>query len=142
MSHAFALITLLVASLLGACASSSGTRPQISDEVHYAQGAVVPQLCFSHAIDGFSDSTDSSVVVHRGARQRYLLRTHGYCQDLAHARSLALRGQSSCLSPGDSIVVQRYFPGLAETALSASHCRIRSIHEWVAQGSRDPTAGL
>ncbi len=141
MSHALPLLSLLVAGLLGACAASSGTRPQIGDEVHYAQGAVVPQLCFSHAIDGFSDSTDSSVVVHRGARQRYLLRTHGYCQDLAQARSLALRGRSSCLSPGDSIVVQRYFPGLADTALGASNCRIRSIHEWVARGDGRSAAG-
>ncbi len=140
MPQASALTALALAGLLGACSSSSLTRPQIGDEVHYAQGAVVPQLCFARSIDGFSDTTDSSVIVHRGSRQRYLVRTHGYCHDLAYARALSLRGHSSCLSPGDSIMVQRYFPGLPDSALSASSCRIRSIHEWVAQGASAATA--
>jgi hypothetical protein len=127
------ILTVLAATALGACASAPG-EPAEKGIAKYAGdarlGEKTNKICFASSIDGFSMNDRDTVLLHDG-KKRYMVEVTGTCFDLENAESIGLDSPTSCLTPGDSIIVAETF---GET-FGSRRCMIREIYEW------DPKAG-
>ncbi len=126
MQHA--LITVLAAATLAACASAPGEARsrgigKYSDDPRL--GEETSQICFASAIDGFSLNERDTVVLHEG-RDRYMVEVTGGCMDLEDAFGIGVDTTSNCVTRGDSIVVSQALGG----TFAPQRCMITKIHKW------------
>ena len=89
--------------VLTACATAtSSIESAESDAVtDPRRGERVDRICFGASIDGFGQTTKTSVVVSEG-NDDYLIETFKGCFDLDGANSIAFSNRSSCLNRGDT----------------------------------------
>lgn len=133
-------MAFLAAAALTACANAPGETVASGIE-RYADdprlGEETQKICFASNIDGFSMNERRTVVLHDGSK-RYMVETSGGCFDLDSAQSIALDSTSSCLTPGDSLIVAQAF----SSAQGPQRCLIRDIYLWDPKAkSGDPAAG-
>jgi hypothetical protein len=127
-----ALIAIPCALALCACASTDEAREE--GVAAYADdprlGEQVDRICFGRQINGFGETTDSTIVVRYGVNEHYLVETFGYCRDLDWAQSIALDQFSTCLTRGDSIIPYGSAFGPDRSGPPPQSCRIKAIYEW------------
>lgn len=127
-------LSALVASamVLAACTTSSNPRLEGADYLASpALGEKVDRLCFVRNIDGFGDTTRTTVVVEEGVNDYYLIEVFGACADLDWAQSFAFtRTTGSCLTRGDRMITfDTTFPTRADVRFQ-NQCTIKAIYEW------------
>lgn len=121
-------LAVLAMAAVAACTStpqeakSSGIEKYADDP---RLGAETNKVCFASSIDGFSMNDRSTVLLHDG-KKRYMVEVTGACLDLDNAESIALDNATSCLTPGDSLIIASTF---GET-FGSRRCMIRDIYEW------------
>jgi len=123
-----ALPLIAAAAALAACSSTPGTASprgiaKFADNPRL--GEETKRICFASNVDGFSMNSRDSVVLHEG-RDRYLVEVAGSCLDLDSAEAIALDAPTSCLTPGDAIIVSRAMGG----TLGPQRCMITKMHKW------------
>lgn len=124
----FAAMTMLLAAC--ATATAAPTEPKKSSwETDERLGEKVDKICFGANIDGFKQTTRTSVVVSEG-RDDFLLETYRGCFDLSSAGSLALENRGSCLRKGDRIRPFQSAFGPGNVDSRAGSCLIKAIYEW------------
>jgi len=124
-------VTSLVPSLvagcaLAACASSEtadlGFEPGSAEDPR--RGEEVRQICFTRQLNGFDALTRDSVVLERGANDRFLVTVVGGCDVRDSFASLGVRSRgTSCLTRFDDLVIDRPVSGFGR-------CQIDRIYEW------------
>ena len=117
--------------ILAACATSS---PRLAAEDFLASPALgekVDRICFTRNIDGFGQTTRTTVIVEEGLDDFYLIEVFGACQDLDWAQSLTFtRTTGSCLTRGDRLLAfDSVFPDRSDLRFS-NQCTIKAIYEW------------
>jgi len=121
-------LAFLAAAALSACASAP-SEPQARGVAKYAEdprlGEETNKICFASGIDGFSMNDRDTVLLHDG-RKRYMVEVTGTCLDLDNAESIVLDSTTSCLTPGDSIVIAQTFG----ESFGSRRCMIRDIYFW------------
>jgi len=137
-----ALFALLTASLVAACTTTAADdSPSARDDALAAfqaddrLGEEVTRVCFVGQIDGFTQTTDYSVVVEEGANDHFLLLTRNRCSDLDFAQSIKLDTFSSCLTRGDRIFPFDSAFGRNISGRPTLGCQVDRMFEW------DPKAG-
>jgi len=116
---------------------AEGTAPQARSERErnpYLDdprlGKKVDRVCFGSQIDGFTKTTDYTVIIEAGVNDEYLVETFSYCQNLDYANSLALDRATSCLTKSDAIIPSRSIGRLGDHGGITQRCLIRDIYEW------------
>jgi hypothetical protein len=123
-----ALLTVLAATALAACATPTGEArargiekfaddPRLGDETD--------SICFASSIDGFSMNERDTVVLHEG-RDRYMVEVTGGCMDLEDAFGIGVDSTSNCVTRGDNIVVSQALGG----TFAPQRCMITEIRKW------------
>lgn len=127
---------IAAAAALAACSSIPGTATP-RGVARYADdprlGEETNKICFARTIDGFSMAERDSVLLHDG-RDRYMVAVAGTCVDLEYAEAIALDSPTSCLTPGDAIVVTSTLGGL----LAPQRCIITEIRDWDPKAEKAP----
>ena len=130
--------TLLALAAAALCAATAAAQDASDPRL----GAPVDRLCTGRAITGFSNATETSVVVETGSGQFYLITTEGRCDALRDARQLGFNQDSLCLSAGDALLsatatpmasghMSRHDEGTAPRYSRAiGACQIDAIYEW------------
>lgn len=106
-------------------------------------GEQVDRICTGRSLTGFSDATETSVVVETAGDRFYLIETTGRCFALDNARSLGFEQFSTCVRTGDGLVPARRSPFVTAHAprpaqahalrptRAVGPCQIEAIYEWV-----------
>jgi hypothetical protein len=122
------IFAAVAAATLAGC-TSTPAEPSPRGIAQYADdprlGEETNKVCFASSIDGFSMNDRSTVLLHDG-KKRYMVEVTGTCLDLDNAESIALDNSTSCLTPGDSIIIASTF---GET-FGSRRCMIRNIYNW------------
>ena len=119
---------------LAACASATAPNTSQTAELEETKpdprrGEEVKRLCFTGSINGFGETTKTSVVVTKGTKQ-YLVTTRNRCSDLNHAQSLKLNSFDSCLDRGDRLIGLDSAFGFKNTTTRPFPCYVDKIYEW------------
>ncbi len=128
-----ALITASLAGLLTSCASGgqqdTDTLAGFIDDPRLGQE--VDRICFASGINGFTQTTDRTVVLERGANDHFLVETVGACLDLDWAQSIGIDSFGSCLTRGDAIIASdSAFTLQRRGDPFPQRCLVKRIHEW------------
>ncbi|MEQ3747483.1 MAG: DUF6491 family protein [Henriciella sp.] len=118
--------------ILAACATArdgSEEPKKMSWETDERLGERVDKICFGSNIDGFKQTTRTSVVVSEG-RNDYLIETYRGCFDLSSAGSLSLENRGACLRKGDRIRPFQSAFGPSTQDFHTDTCLIKAIYEW------------
>ena len=140
----FAALSLSLTGL-AALSGAAQAEPAADDP---RLGAQIDRICTGRAITGFSDTTETSVVVRHGRDDYYLIETAGRCLALEHARSLGLNQDSLCLAAGDALAPSDRTPAPSAHMSGRSSmdardlrrpspvgpCQIEAIYEWTPEG--------
>ena len=124
---------------LAGCASTDEEprdRNPFTDDVRL--GERVDRICFGSQIDGFTNTTDNTVVVEAGVRDYYLIETFSFCPNLDFAQSLAFDRHGGCLTRGDAVIAfDSIFPSHGRGGLASRRCPIHAIYEWDPKAVKD-----
>ncbi len=115
-------------SLLGTAAAHATATPE-GFENDARLGEEADRICFIRSIDGFSDPTQTTVVVEARANDFYLIETRGTCRELEYAKSIAFDPSQSCVRRNDRFAVSDSFFGMSGRVGGGS-CRVANIYEW------------
>ncbi len=119
--------------LAGVGMASAGISPE-GFESDPRLGEETNRVCFARTIRGFSDPTETTVVIEARTNTFYLLETRGSCQNLEFAKRMSFDESLSCIRTNDrfgvsdSVFASGFGPG-------GGTCQIRAMYEW------DPEAG-
>jgi hypothetical protein len=134
----FALPAML---LLAACASEPSEELDPSEDPRV--GELVPNLCFSRAINAFSDwDRGDGVVLRRGVDDRFLVTFIGPCFPAEDAQAVGIGNGfagSGCIGQGDQLFFSRSASGtINATPFDQGFCRIGAIYAFEADpGTED-----
>ena len=103
-------------------------------------GKKVDRICFGSQIDGFTDTTDYTVIVEAGVNDEYLIETFSYCHNLDYANSLGLDRATSCLTKSDALIPSSSAVSLRDPSGFTQHCLIRAIYEWNPEAGTEDEA--
>ncbi len=126
-------IVLTIAGLtLMACASTSGSDDKALQELlnDPRVDEQVDRICFNRNIDGFSMNARRSVVLRKGVRDKYLVTVSGGCPSLRYAQSIGIDSNTSCIGPGDSLIVSESAFSLDDGGIGPDRCFINRIYNW------------
>jgi len=121
--------------VLAACATvtSPEDRAQKAAEATYEgdarRGDEVKRICFASGIDGFTKTTNRSVIISNGTKD-YLITTRNRCSDLSNALSLGVESYSSCLTRGDKLVGQDTVFGGSNRDIPSISCYVDKMYIW------------
>jgi len=140
--------SLAAAALLGlaACAGGPATGPDQDAAARQAaetdprRGESVDRVCFVSSINGFTETTRSSVVIEARVNDYYQIETFGNCFDLDDALTIGFDtfGASNCLTRGDAIIASDSAFGLYDGfGIAPQRCTIREIYAWTPEAGAD-----
>ncbi|MDJ0920714.1 MAG: DUF6491 family protein [Henriciella sp.] len=139
-----AILTAGAALALVGCAtetSSTDTASVESEQVDPRRGEEVNRICFASNIDGFSETTRTTVVVREG-RDHFLIETFGACDpSLDHAISIAFDTFSGCVTRGDDIIAFDSLSGHSHGGIGPRSCKIKRIYAWDPDAAEDTEEG-
>ncbi len=121
--------------VLGACATTEADTSskeaflaELMEDPHV--GEEVDRICFTGSIDGFSETTDRSVVVSVSPRRDYVITTFALCHNLEQANSIVFDDFGACLTKGDKIYAFDTAFGPSSADIPSLGCPIDRIFEW------------
>ncbi len=139
----FSSLTAVSLIVLAACAAAPQTdtagpdaaalQPAQSGTVDPRRGEPVDRVCFVDSINGFTETTRTSVVIEARVNDEYLIETFGNCFDLDDALTIGFDtfGGSGCLRRGDAIIASDSAFGLHDGfGIAPQRYTIRAIYGW------------
>lgn len=149
MKH-IALLCAVAPFLIGlaSCASTSNEtkiRGIAAFEGDPRLGKKVDKICFQRNIDGFSETTNDTVVLSAGVNKDYIVSVNGACRNLDYARSVGVLPRTSCLTRNDVLLVsQSAFTLNDRNSLGPDRCFVDEIYKWDkrAEAEKDMAANV
>lgn len=117
---------------LPACATDEAATIAVPEDDPKV-GAEEQRLCFTRAINGFSDWNDGQgIVLTRGVNDRYLVTFAGPCPEARNALTVGLGRNvgGGCLEAGDRIFLSDRLPGSSPRTIdtfSTGFCMVNRI---------------
>ncbi|NNU15433.1 hypothetical protein HK107_03715 [Parvularcula sp. ZS-1/3] len=124
---------LLATVLLSSCASTdSGER--LTVETDPKVGEQIDSICFSRAINGFSQwGGRDGLVLTRGVNDKFLVTFVGPCPEARNALRIGFDRRfagSGCVRPGNLIYMSSSFSAGGANPLDSGFCRVGRVYEY------------
>ena len=128
------LLLALTALGLSACATTQSSNMldgydfNLEDDPRL--GEKMNSACSVRTVRGFSLHSDTTIVFDISPRRKILVEVFGMCHNLETAMRIALDPKTSCLTPGDKIIVSSSMFAGSSSPFDTETCRVKSIYSW------------